>query len=73
MARSTHIWIVGIPEEGVVLWAGTVKNELVSWLEKQKPYHTEDWYVLRAPDGKEFEDRDVPILSVAAFLDLNNG
>lgn len=71
MARAACIWIVGIPEDGVVLWAGTVKHELLTWLRKHKDWAIADWRVLRAPDGREFEDRDVPIMSAVQFLKIN--
>lgn len=71
MARASYIWIVGVPEDGHVYWAGTVKHELITWLQKHKSWNIEDWKVLRAPDGREFEDRDVPIMSAAKFLEIN--
>lgn len=74
MARSSYIYIVENPEAGAVLAVFTVKHECVSWLKKQRDNHypLNVWTVMRVPDGKDFEYRDVLRVTANIYLEMNS-
>lgn len=71
MARSSYIYMVENPESGAVLAAFTVKHECVSWLKYQRRHHypLDVWTVMRVPDGRDFEYRDVLRVKANTYLE----